>query len=278
MFFMNAPNISDRNCHGCTMRTSATVCPACRTKYDITRFYKYIHLVDTNVVDSDTTYFTETTYIAIKNAVTLVCQMVDSKKNGFAVIRPPGHHASANKSEGFCIVNNIAIAAKYALTQGFKKIFIFDFDAHHGNGTQNIFYNKSEVFYCSIHTALAYPKTGNENEFGVGEGYGYNYNIIVPKGVKTAEYFRVFYERVIPVVSRYEPDLILVSAGFDGLSTDPMKIMDLDPSCYGLITKALVEVGVPVMMMLEGGYDLKNIDECIKICANELRLGSLRSN
>lgn len=269
---LNNPKMRERNCHGCTMYTSDDECHYCKTPRDPHHFYKYLHHIDKNIVDSDTTYLTDTTYIAIKNAVTLVCQMVDSGKNGFAIIRPPGHHATADCSQGFCLVNNVAIAAKYAITQKYQKIFIFDFDAHHGNGTQTIFYDDPKVYYCSIHTAMAYPKTGGENEIGTGAGYGYNLNIVVPQGISSQDYIKIFYSKVIPAIKNYGPELILVSAGFDGLATDPMIIMKLEPYCYGLITKALVDTGVPVMMILEGGYDLDNITECIKICVCELNM------
>ena len=270
IFNIQTPNTTDRNCHRCTMYMTENVCTFCSTKIDDSRFFKYAHLLDKNIPDSDTTYFTHTSYLAIRNAVSLVCQMVGSKKNGFAIIRPPGHHASMNRSGGFCLVNNIAIAALYALSLGYNKIFIFDFDAHHGNGTQDIFYDKSSVYYCSIHTLIAYPQTGKEDELGIGNGYGYNTNITVPIGITTDEYLNIFEQRVLPIIKSYGPDLILVSAGFDGLVTDPMSIMKLTPKCYSEMTKSLTATNVPVMMVLEGGYDLAHIDECIRLCAIEL--------
>ena len=270
IFKITPSSMANRNCHGCTTNTADKVCMFCNTKSDSKHFFLYAHMIDTNILDSDTTYITHTSYTAIKNAVSLVCQMVDANTNGFAIVRPPGHHASSDKSEGFCLVNNIAIGATYALTKGFKKIFIFDFDAHHGNGTQNIFYNDSNVYYCSMHTQDAYPKSGRENELGKDTGYGYNLNIIVPKGIDTDTYLDTYKSKVLPAIRSYDPDLIMVSAGFDGLATDPMAIMKLTPQCYQEITKSLVKFNKPVLMVLEGGYNRSDIEKCIQLCMREL--------
>lgn len=263
-------SMKQRNCHGCTMHLTQNICPICGTKKSGNNFFEFAYMLDPNIIDSDTTYITHTSYNAICSAISLVCQMVENKNNGFAIIRPPGHHASNNKSEGFCLVNNVAVCAEYAQQLGRKKIFIFDCDAHHGNGTQNIFYSTNKVFYCSVHTSEAYPKTGMENEKGVGEGEGFNLNIIVPKGINSNDYVEIFSKKVLPVIINYGPDLILVSAGFDGLETDPMKLMKLTPGCYGKITSQLVKLNKQVCMVLEGGYDIENIPKCIEFCINEL--------
>ncbi|XWV24714.1 histone deacetylase [Tupanvirus deep ocean] len=264
-----------RNCHGCTSETSDNRCKICDTKNDKNKYFRYAFTIDKNICDSDTTYITPTTYTAVKNAVSLVCQMIDDvieekTKHGFAIVRPPGHHASHDKSEGFCIVNNIAVCAYYAIVKGFKRIFIFDFDAHHGNGTQNMFYYRSDIFYCSIHTIEAYPKTGHEDEIGERFGQGYNLNVIVPKKVDTETYLYKFRDMVIPAITNYKPDLILVSAGFDGLASDPMALMNLTPECYGEIIKALVEFDIPVCMVLEGGYNIEDLKKCYSMCVDEL--------
>lgn len=259
-----------RNCHKCTFPITSDICPVCHTLFDSERMYRFIYGMDSNIPDSDTTYITPTSLSAINSAVSLVCQMVESKKNAFAIIRPPGHHASGQISGGFCLVNNIAVGAEYALTIGFKKIFIFDFDAHHGNGTQNIFYHRRDVYYCSIHTIDAYPKTGNEDETGTADGDGFNLNIIVPKKICTENYLQIFESKVLPAIKSYDPDLILVSAGFDGLESDPMAIMNLTSDCYGEITKSLVKFGKPVQMVLEGGYNLNELPKCIEICIKNL--------
>ncbi len=265
----------NRNCHGCTTETSENTCSVCGFDIFDEKFFRYAHLIDKNISDSDTTYITHTSYKAVKHSIILVCRMVDDvinglTKNGFAFVRPPGHHASSNKSEGFCLVNNVAVCANYALKTGFKKVFIFDFDVHHGNGTQEIFYNRNDVFYCSIHTLDAYPRTGFENEVGDDEGQFYNRNIVVPKATDSQSYLIAFYSNVIPAITEYQPDLIIVSAGFDGLETDPMAIMKLTPECYGEITKDLVLCGIPVLMVLEGGYNIEELSKCCEICVDNL--------
>jgi acetoin utilization deacetylase AcuC-like enzyme len=264
-----------RNCHGCTMVTTNDVCPVCNTIGSNDNFFKYIHLIDKNISDSDTTYITHTSYRAIMNAISLVCQMMEDvksriTKHGFALIRPPGHHACNDMSGGFCLVNNIAIAAEYALHLGFSKIFIFDFDAHHGNGTQQIFYDRNNVFYCSMHTMDAYPKSGRPDDFGIGNGYGFNLNIIVPKNVDDQTYLDIYKSDVVPEIIKFNPDIILISAGFDGLASDPMAIMNLSPKCYGEIIKILVAHRMPICMILEGGYNKLELLKCFDICLEEL--------
>ena len=266
----NPSEMQMRNCQGCTFSITTEICPMCQTKNIYKKFFKFIYAIDSSIPDSDTTYITHTSYSAILSSISLVCQMVESKNNGFAIVRPPGHHASSQKSQGFCLVNNIAICAEYALYLGIKKIFIFDFDAHHGNGTQNIFYKRKNVFFCSIHTADGYPKTGHENEIGEEDGYGFNLNVIVPKGVGTDEYINAFNNKVFPIIKWYNPDIILVSAGFDGLASDPMQLMKLTPECYQQITKLLASIGKQIYMVLEGGYDIENIPICIDYCIKEL--------
>jgi acetoin utilization deacetylase AcuC-like enzyme len=262
-------------CYQCTMLSNTTHCDMCKAKYDNKKFIAYAHTLDKNIVDSDTTYITFDTIDSIAVSVSNVCVMIEnirskSIKNGFAIVRPPGHHASCAKSEGFCIVNNIAVGAIHALKIGFKKIFIFDFDAHHGNGTQEIFYARSDVYYCSMHTMEFYPKTGLESEKGELNGLGFNLNIIVPKKVTTAEYLDKFGEKVLSAIATYNPDLILVSAGFDGLSTDPMAMMSLTLECYVEMVSQLKTFGIPIGMVLEGGYDLENLSGCINGCIKEL--------
>lgn len=265
----------NRNCHGCTTETQSEICHICKTVFDKNNFYKYVYTLDSTIADSDTTYYTHTTLVILRNAVNLVCQMIDDlqyhkTKYGFAIIRPPGHHATYNKSTGFCIINNIAVCANYALKIGFTKIFIFDFDAHHGNGTQEIFYKKSNVFYCSIHTLESYPKTGLPTEKGIEDGTGFNLNIVVQKNICTKDYICVFKENVLPAIFSYKPDLILISAGFDGLETDPMQIMNLTIDSYTDMLVSLKQFNLPMGLVLEGGYDIENLHKCFDACLKVL--------
>lgn len=262
-------------CYKCTMLVTSDECSMCKTKYSADKFLTYAHLVDNKISDSDTTFVTTDTIDAIRLSISAVCGMIEDFRdgtttNGFAIVRPPGHHASCDKSEGFCIVNNIAVCATYATKLGYKKIFIFDFDAHHGNGTQKIFYRKPNVYYASMHTIEFYPRTGTEIERGGGDGFGFNLNVIVKKKVSTAEYLQIFREKILPEIISYAPSLILVSAGFDGLSTDPMQIMDLTLDCYTEIISDLKKFKVPIGMVLEGGYNLDLLEGCVTGCMDAL--------
>jgi acetoin utilization deacetylase AcuC-like enzyme len=276
-FRIGLKSMSEGNCYRCTSVITKSKCDVCKANRNLLKFYKYIFMIDKNVVDSDTTYITDTTLEAIRSAVSSVITMIDDIHNeninyGFCIIRPPGHHASNNKSGGFCIVNNIAICAEYAIEKGFKRIFIFDCDAHHGNGTQDIFYKRSDVFYCSIHTAEAYPKTGLPTETGEGNGLGYNLNIIVDIGIDADDYLNEFYSKVLPQIKSYNPDLILVSLGFDGLESDPMHLMKLRPETYYQLTRSLISFNTPIGLLLEGGYNTKEMPDCIDAVLGALRL------
>lgn len=276
----NLKKIASRNCHGCTIEITEEICPICETKFIPEYYFKYAFILDKNIIESDTTYATRTSLQTIKNATSLACQMVDdliSKKtdHGFAIIRPPGHHADHHKSGGFCLVNNIAIAAEYAIKLGCNRIFIFDFDAHHGDGTQKIFYHRKDVFYCSMHTDSSYPNTGLPSEIGDSIGYGYNLNILVSKGVNDKIYLEIFRLNVLLAIRTFKPDIILVSAGFDGLATDPMNIMNLSVNCYGEIINDLKQFNIPIGLILEGGYNLEELLKCYDICLKSLSNSSL---
>ena len=261
-------NLAFRNCHGCTTYINSLICPVCKTRISKKRYYKYAYLIDNTIADFDTTYITTSTLAAVKSSVSMVCKMIDDiLKNktlcGFAIVRPPGHHASFNKSEGFCIVNNIAIAANYYLSiNKSDRIFILDIDAHHGNGTQDIFYESSNVYYCSIHSRNTFPNTGSCFEKGKGQGEGFNLNITVENGIDHNDYLNIIEYTVVPVIKNYDPNLILLSMGFDGLSTDPMKLMNLLPITYGSIVRTMKSFNKPVGIVLEGGYDLDNLQKC----------------
>lgn len=229
-------------------------------------------------IDGDTTYFNlhtlASSMIAAMCAVNMAERLSTAKlKYGFAVVRPPGHHAGRETAEGFCIMNNTAIAAEAALKAGLEKVFIFDWDLHHGNGIQNQFYGRSDVFYASIHAKGIYPGTGSEDEIGEGSGRGYNLNIPLAKGTKTEEYLRHFEQKIIPAITLYNPDVILIAAGFDALKTDPMGIFKLKPRTYGAMLEQIVTAfpTKPLGLILEGGYSSDNIATCIELCANVLQ-------
>jgi acetoin utilization deacetylase AcuC-like enzyme len=182
--------------------------------------------------------------------------------NGFALVRPPGHHAEKNRSMGFCLFNNIAVGARWALDNlGVKRIFIFDWDLHHGNGTQNSFYATDKVFFCSIHQFPHYPGTGIFPEIGNDRGVGYTLNIPLGGGQGDEEYARILNELVGPVLRLYKPEMILVSCGFDTFLGDPLGAMRVTPAGFAYMTKYLVDMAEEIcdgklFITLEGGYNL----------------------
>jgi acetoin utilization deacetylase AcuC-like enzyme len=189
--------------------------------------------------------------------------MAGEVANAFALVRPPGHHATAGQAMGFCLFNNIAIAAKYALEKySLERVLIVDFDVHHGNGTQAAFYDNPQVMYISTHEYPFYPGTGDINETGSGEGRGTNLNVPLPAGCGDAEYLKVFEQLIVPAARRFEPRLILVSVGYDGHWADPLAMMSLGVDGYAKMTgiiKGLADelCDGRLALTLEGGYNLE---------------------
>lgn len=183
-------------------------------------------------------------------------------RNGFALVRPPGHHALRDRAMGFCLFNTIAIGAHYLKSRhGAKRVLIMDWDVHHGNGTQDAFYDDGAVLFISTHQFPYYPGTGAVNDVGVNAGEGYTINIPLPAGCGDAEYFRVFQDVVVPAAEKFEPDWILVSAGFDPHRRDPLGGMDVTERGFGVMAQRLLELanqsaGGKIAFLLEGGYDL----------------------
>ena len=207
-------------------------------------------------------------YEAAAYAVGAGLEAVDKIKEGvvervFANVRPPGHHAEHSKAMGFCIFNNIAVAARYAQQKGFEKVFIVDFDAHHGNGTQKAFYENDTVFYFSTHEYPFYPGTGSKDEKGAGKGYGYTYNVPFPAGTGDEEYIRVYSEVLPKLVESFKPDIILVSAGYDLHEDDPLTYLEVSTKGVSEIVKNILKSSnTPFLFMLEGGYNLEALKEC----------------
>ena len=187
-------------------------------------------------------------------------------KRIFCAVRPPGHHAETARVNGFCFINNAAVAARYLLTKhDIDRVAILDFDVHHGNGTQEIFYNDESVLYGSIHQHPLFPGTGHESERGVGNIF----NAPIQSGTKSEDFLKAFDEKILKNVDAFEPDVIIISAGFDAHKRDPLAAINLDSEDYYSLTRAIVELANRhsngrVISFLEGGYDLLALSESIK--------------
>lgn len=220
-------------------------------------------------LDGDT-FASRASYKAALYAAGGLLRATDAVFNGevdsaFALVRPPGHHANATRAMGFCLFNNIAIAAKYAQQQrGLERILIVDPDVHHGNGTQDIFYDDPSVLYFSSHLSPFYPGTGDIDEIGIGAGKGYKVNVPLPAGCGDDEYVRVYREILTPIVRRFQPDLILVSAGYDTHWSDQLAMMQLSVTGFAEIIRIIKGLadelcGGRMLLTLEGGYNLDAI-------------------
>ena len=196
--------------------------------------------------------------------------MAGEVSSAFALVRPPGHHATSRQAMGFCLFNNIAIAARYALAEyNLERILIIDFDVHHGNGTQEAFYDNPRVMYISTHQYPHYPGTGSIEETGSGAAKGTNINIPLPAGCGDAEYLKVFEQIIVPAGRRFNPQLILVSAGYDTHRADPLAMMEVTTGGFAKMTgtiKGLADelCGGRLALTLEGGYDLNTLAVSVK--------------
>lgn len=185
--------------------------------------------------------------------------------NAFALVRPPGHHAEPERAMGFCLFNNIAVGAHYALREhGLRRVLVVDWDLHHGNGTQRSFYETDAVLYFSTHQYPLYPGTGALLEAGAGQGEGYTVNIPLPGGMDDSVYATVFKDILTPIARQYRPELILVSAGFDIALADPLGAMRVSTEGFALLTRMLMDLADElcngrILFTLEGGYDLPSL-------------------
>jgi acetoin utilization deacetylase AcuC-like enzyme len=225
-------------------------------------------------------------YLAAWLAVGGCIRGVDAVMSGrcracFCLVRPPGHHALSDRAGGFCIFNNLGVAARYAMqTYGLERILIVDWDIHHGNALQELFYDDPRALYFSTHYMGWYPHTGDWDETGIGKGAGYTINIPVFKELEDADMIHLYREILVPVVRRFRPQLILVAAGFDAHHRDPLGRARLTEKCYRWLTQLVLQLSesvksAPILLSLEGGYDnfavAASVKEVLSVLTQEER-------
>lgn len=207
---------------------------------------------------------------AVKTAIES-CRSKDASR-AFCAVRPPGHHAENSRAMGFCIFNNVAVGARYAQKKGFPRVLIADFDVHHGNGTERIFYEDDTVFYFSTHQFPHYPGTGNASDIGMGRGEGYTCNLPLPYGAGDLEMRKAYHVKLHEIVTSFNPDLILVSAGYDIHQRDPLAGFSVTDSGVGMIVRGILDAKkeIPVIFVLEGGYDLESLASSVSVTLREM--------
>ena len=248
--------------------------PRAATKSDIESCHgaEYVALVESTsrvnryALDGDTITCRDSFGVGLL-AVGGLLRLLDSiasreAENGFALVRPPGHHAQRDQAMGFCLFNTIAIGAQHLKrTYGAKRILIMDWDVHHGNGTQDAFYDDPSVLFISTHQYPYYPGTGAVEETGINDGEGYTINIPLPAGCADSEYLRAFHDIVVPAAKKFAPEWILVSAGFDSHRRDPLGGMGVTEDGFSAMAQQLLQLATQcadgkIALLLEGGYDL----------------------
>ncbi|NNE44512.1 MAG: histone deacetylase [Gemmatimonadetes bacterium] len=235
---------------------------------------------DFTIFDGDTTAVPESFEVALLAAGGLM-EVVDSVQagtvdNGFALVRPPGHHAESDRVMGFCLFNNVAVAARHLQAfHGLDRVAILDWDVHHGNGTQEIFYSDPSVLYISLHEAPLYPGTGTPDERGSGEGEGANLNVTFSAGQGDAEVRAAMKNLVEPALDSFRPDFVLISAGFDAHVADPLANLTMTEAGFADLTRRMMAVadrhcGGRIAAVLEGGYDLGALRTSVQTVLQEL--------
>ena len=228
---------------------------------------------DPSIDTMDTAICTDSSRVARLAAGSLVALCRDvargASRRGFAAIRPPGHHAERDLAMGFCLFNNVAIAANYLRrSEGIARVMIVDWDVHHGNGTQHIFEADPDVFFFSVHQSPLYPGTGARSESGRDSGQGATLNCPLPPGAGEAEFLAALRDELIPAAERFRPEFVLVSAGFDAHRADPLGGLEVSTEAYAEATRIVCDIADRwargrVVSTLEGGYDLDALTECV---------------
>jgi len=231
--------------------------------------------------DSDT-YVSPHSFEAALFAAGAVIEAIEKCNTGyieraFCAVRPPGHHAEIDRAMGFCIFNNVAVGVRYAEKIGFKKVFIVDFDVHHGNGTQHIFEGDGSVYYFSTHQYPHYPGTGRKEEKGTHKGLGYTCNIPLKQGSDDRDYTKIYNETLPPLVKTFDPDIIIVSAGYDIHIRDPLSDIRVSDEGIRNIVRGILSctsvtgrLRLPCVFALEGGYNLNALSGSVLITVSEM--------
>lgn len=229
-------------------------------------YLNYIINFKEGMLDGDT-FMTPGSLNAALKAAGSAIDGVNEAKNGrklsFGLVRPPGHHAMPGKAMGFCIFNNVAVGAAYALSSGYKRVLIIDWDVHHGNGTEKIFYSSPDALYFSVHQYPHYPGTGDVDDTGEGDGKGFNVNVPLPAGSTDGDYMNAFDSILLPVSDGFKPDLIMISAGYDPHYNDPLGDMKVTEAGFHMMGSRVREIALKnnanIVAVLEGGYSLESI-------------------
>ena len=215
--------------------------------------------------------------LAVGGLFSLVDKIFDGTvENGFALVRPPGHHAEKDRAMGFCLFNNVALGARYAMnTHGVQKVLIVDWDLHHGNATQRTFYTDPDVLYFSTHQYPHYPGTGSLEQVGHGDAMGSIVNVPLSPGYGDSDFCKIFKQILYPIASAFKPELIFISAGFDTYVDDPLGGMYVTPQGYAAMTRQIMDLAERyasgrVAVTLEGGYDLTGLRESARAVLKEL--------
>jgi acetoin utilization deacetylase AcuC-like enzyme len=257
-------------------RVSAVVEPRAATRDELLRVHSVEHvrrisetsgraaMLDADTFTSPESY--EIALLAAGAAVQAIEHALDARGAAVALVRPPGHHAERDRAMGFCLFNNVALAAAAAVSRGLSRVAVVDIDVHHGNGTQWIFYDDPRVLYVSTHQFPFYPGTGAAGEIGRGPGEGFTFNVPLEAGATDADYAMV-YMTVANVLEQYRPELLLISAGYDAHVDDPLASMRVSTAGYAAVIKILkgaaIRVRCPIAVVTEGGYDLNALHDCL---------------
>ena len=210
--------------------------------------------LDTSMSDASL----DATLRASRGAIDAARRVLDGEwDSAFVCMRPPGHHATRSRPMGFCLTNHVAVAARWAITAGrASRVLIVDWDAHHGNGTEDVFWSEESVLYVSLHQYPWYPGTGDATDVGEGDGRGYTMNIPLPAASAEDAYDRAFTDLIEPAAAAFAPELVLVSAGFDAHAADPLCMMRLTAGAFHRMARRVLPLGAGPVCVLEGGYDL----------------------